>query len=72
MKIFKRLLRITRIALLVILALYTGAALVLVNLSDSEFKPAIERATHDKICYNHEAVAAAGTVWPGTVSPKQS
>jgi alpha-beta hydrolase superfamily lysophospholipase len=38
MKILKRLLRITRIALLVILAVYAGAALVLVNLSDPQFK----------------------------------
>lgn len=70
MKIFKRLLRIARIALLAILAVYAGAAFVLVNLLDSEFKPAIERATHDEICYND--VAAAGRVWPGTVWPKQS
>lgn len=40
MKIFKRLLRITRAALLAILAVYAGAALVLVNLSDPTFKPA--------------------------------
>ncbi|HEX7530003.1 MAG TPA: alpha/beta fold hydrolase [Pyrinomonadaceae bacterium] len=44
MKIFKRLLRITRIALLAILAVYAGAALVLVNLSDPEFKPATNPA----------------------------
>ncbi len=39
MKILKRLLRITRIALLSILAVYAGAALVLVNLADPHFKP---------------------------------
>jgi hypothetical protein len=100
MRIFKRLLRITRAALLAILAVYAGTALVLVNLADPKFKPAtssrttpatsemfkpvfanesdkftmrdivtkngagevvlIEGATHDGICYNGEAMAAAG------------
>ena len=67
MKIFRRLLRIARTSLLAILALYAVAALVLAD----QFKPVvtkysagqvilIEGETHDGICYNDEAMAAAG------------
>ena len=67
MKIFRRLLRIARISLLAILALYATAALVLAE----QFKPVVthyssgevvlvEGATHDGICYNGEAMAAVG------------
>jgi hypothetical protein len=48
MKIFKRLLRITRIALLAILALCAGEVVL------------VEGATHDGIYFNGQALAAAG------------
>ena len=69
MKIFKRLLRITRIILLAVLAVYAAAALLL-NVSDPGFKSAggvaarvgmaemFEGESHHSTYYNTQATAA--------------